>query len=72
ILELTHTIIKLTGSRSKVVYRPLPVNDPKVRQPDITLAEKLLGWEPKVSLEEGLKLTIEWLRKRLEKKPAQS
>jgi nucleoside-diphosphate-sugar epimerase len=52
----------MTGSKSKVVYKPLPVDDPKVRQPDITRARTLLGWEPKVPLEEGLVKTIEYFR----------
>jgi dTDP-glucose 4,6-dehydratase len=66
ILELTDLLIRMTDSKSKVVTRPLPVNDPKIRQPDITLARKLLGWEPKVALEDGLGRTIDWLKKRLE------
>ncbi len=60
--ELAKTIIKMTGSTSKIVYRPLPVDDPKVRQPDITRARTLLGWEPKVSLEQGLETTIAYFR----------
>jgi dTDP-glucose 4,6-dehydratase len=55
---LAETVIRLTGSRSKVVYEALPVDDPQVRQPDITRARQLLGWEPKVELEEGLRLTL--------------
>ena len=51
--EIARTIIRMTGSKSKLVYRPLPEDDPKVRQPDITRARTLLGWEPKVGLEEG-------------------
>jgi dTDP-glucose 4,6-dehydratase len=62
IVELAQFIIKLTGNANKLVYKELPVDDPKVRQPDITMARKNLGWEPKVSLEEGLKKTIEWFR----------
>jgi UDP-glucuronate decarboxylase len=58
ILELAEKIIELTGSRSKIVYKPLPADDPKKRQPDIRLAKKKLGWSPKVTLEEGLKKTI--------------
>ena len=60
--EIAKTIIRLTGSNSKLVYRPLPEDDPKVRQPDITRARTLLGWEPKVSLEEGLTRTLEYFR----------
>jgi nucleoside-diphosphate-sugar epimerase len=60
--EIARTIIKLTGSKSKIVYRPLPEDDPKVRQPDITRARTLLGWEPKVPLEEGLTRTLEYFR----------
>jgi len=60
--EIARAIIKLTGSKSKIVYRPLPEDDPKVRQPDITRARTLLGWEPKVSLEEGLTRTLEYFR----------
>lgn len=58
IREIAGLIIRLTGSRSKLVYRPLPTDDPKVRQPDITRARTLLGWEPTVPLEEGLVPTI--------------
>jgi dTDP-glucose 4,6-dehydratase len=60
--DIARTIVKLTGSKSKLVYRPLPEDDPKVRQPDITRARTLLGWEPKVSLEEGLTRTLEYFR----------
>ena len=59
---LAETIIRMTGSPSQIVYKPLPVDDPKVRQPDITRAKTLLGWEPKVPLEDGLKTTIEYFR----------
>jgi len=67
LLELAKRIIRLTGSRSEIVFRPLPVDDPKVRQPDITRARTLLGWEPRVDTDEGLKLTAEWFRARLER-----
>jgi dTDP-glucose 4,6-dehydratase len=67
LLELAKRIIRLTGSRSEIVFRPLPVDDPKVRQPDITRARTLLGWEPCVDTDEGLKLTAEWFRARLER-----
>jgi dTDP-glucose 4,6-dehydratase len=63
--EIARMIIKLTGSKSKIVYRPLPEDDPKVRQPDITRARTLLGWEPKVGLEEGLTKTLEYFRKKV-------
>jgi dTDP-glucose 4,6-dehydratase len=60
--DIARMIIKLTGSKSQLVYRPLPEDDPKVRQPDITRARTLLGWEPKVGLEEGLTRTLEYFR----------
>ncbi|HUR21870.1 MAG TPA: UDP-glucuronic acid decarboxylase family protein [Vicinamibacterales bacterium] len=60
--EIARTIIRMTGSSSKVVFKPLPVDDPKVRKPDITRARTILGWEPKVPLEEGLTSTIEYFR----------
>ena len=63
ILELAKKIIRLTGSKSRIVFRELPVDDPKVRRPDITKAKRLLKWQPKVGLEEGLRKTIEWFRK---------
>jgi UDP-glucuronate decarboxylase len=62
ILELANLVIELTGSKSKIVHRPLPQDDPVRRQPDIALARKELGWEPKVPLREGLAKTIEWFR----------
>ena len=58
LLELAETIIRLTGSSSEIVFEALPVDDPQVRQPDITRAKQLLGWEPEVELEEGLRRTI--------------
>jgi dTDP-glucose 4,6-dehydratase len=60
--QIARQIITMTGSKSKIVYKPLPTDDPKVRQPDITRARTLLGWEPKVSLEEGLGQTIDYFR----------
>jgi dTDP-glucose 4,6-dehydratase len=63
--QIARTIIKMTGSSSKVVHRPLPTDDPKVRQPDITRARELLGWEPKVLLEDGLIKTIEYFRMKI-------
>ncbi|MBQ6253970.1 MAG: SDR family oxidoreductase [Bacteroidales bacterium] len=62
ILELAEKIIEMTGSKSHVEFLPLPEDDPKTRRPDITLARNKLGWEPKVSLEEGLKETIDYFR----------
>jgi dTDP-glucose 4,6-dehydratase len=61
LLELAETIIRITGSSSEIVYEALPVDDPQQRQPDITRARQLLGWEPQISLEEGLRKTIEAL-----------
>ena len=61
-LELARTVRDLCGSRSEIVFEPLPVDDPKRRRPDIGLARSLLGWEPRVPLEEGLKRTIAWWR----------
>jgi len=62
IIDLAKLTIKLTDSKSKIVFKPLPPDDPKRRCPDLRKARKLLGYEPKVSLEEGLKKTIEWMR----------
>jgi len=62
IIDLAKKIIKLTGSKSKVVYKELPKDDPKVRQPDIKRAKELLKWGPKIRLEEGLKETIKWFK----------
>lgn len=61
-LELAHAVLEQTGSKSKIVYQPLPGDDPKMRRPDITLAKKALGWEPKVNLFDGLQKTIEYFR----------
>jgi len=66
ILEFARTIIRLAGSKSAVVFRPLPEDDPKVRQPDITRARKLLGWEPRIGLEDGLRRTIQFFRDKLQ------
>ena len=62
ISEFAEEIIKLTGTDQKVIYKDLPTDDPKVRQPDITKAREILGWEPKVSREEGLKITYEYFK----------
>ena len=63
--EIARTIIRMCGSTSQIVYRPLPVDDPKQRKPDITRARTLLGWEPMVGLEEGLRKTIDYFKKKL-------
>jgi len=60
ILELANKIIKLTNSRSEIIFKPLPADDPKQRKPDITLAKEKLGWSPYKSLEEGLEKTIHY------------
>jgi dTDP-glucose 4,6-dehydratase len=65
IADMAHLIIKKTGSRSRVVFQPLPVDDPQVRKPDITRARTLLKWEPKVSLEEGLDSTIAYFKQKM-------
>jgi UDP-glucuronate decarboxylase len=65
ILELAKKIIAMTGSRSKIVLKPLPSDDPTQRQPDITLAKQKLGWQPKVEVDEGFAVTIEYFRKEL-------
>jgi dTDP-glucose 4,6-dehydratase len=62
IAQFAEEIIKLTGTNQKVIYKPLPQDDPKQRQPDITRARQLLNWEPKISREEGLKLTYDYFR----------
>ena len=64
-LEFAHEIIRATGSRSKIVFKPLPQDDPKQRRPDIGRAKARLGWEPKVSLQEGMKKTIEYFRNKV-------
>jgi len=67
ILELAKKIISLTKSQSKIVFKPLPQDDPQVRRPDITKAQKILDWQPRIGLEEGLKETIAYFRKVLGK-----
>ncbi|MBK8178945.1 MAG: SDR family oxidoreductase [Planctomycetes bacterium] len=67
--EFARTVISMCGSRSKIVFQPLPEDDPKVRQPDITRARTLLGWEPKVELSVGLERTLAYFRKRLDLVP---
>lgn len=65
VLELAERVLRLTGSRSRVAFRPLPSDDPVKRCPDISLAREKLGWEPRVTLEEGLRRTVEYFRERL-------
>jgi dTDP-glucose 4,6-dehydratase len=62
ILQFAEEIVKLTGTKQKIIFKPLPQDDPKQRQPDISLAKKLLGWQPKVSRQEGLKITYEYFK----------
>ena len=63
ILEFANKVLQITGSRSGIVHRPLPLNDPKVRRPDITRAKKYLDWEPTFDLREGLEKTLEWFKR---------
>src|ERR1700716_3282371 len=65
IKQFADEIIRITGARSTIEYKPLPVDDPKVRQPDITRAKKILGWEPKIQFDEGIKKTIDYFKERL-------
>ncbi|MFH1097491.1 MAG: UDP-glucuronic acid decarboxylase family protein [Candidatus Desantisbacteria bacterium] len=67
ILEFAHKIIGITGSKSKIIFQPLPLDDPKQRRPDISKAKRLLDWEPKVGLEDGLRMTVEWFKERIER-----
>jgi dTDP-glucose 4,6-dehydratase len=62
ILEFAETVIKITNSNSRIIYKDLPVDDPKVRRPDISRAKELLDWEPEVDLREGLEKTVEYFR----------
>lgn len=62
ILEFARLILRLTGSQSEIIFKPLPQDDPKTRRPDITRAKEVLGWEPRVPVEEGLQKTIDWYR----------
>jgi dTDP-glucose 4,6-dehydratase len=60
--DFAEEVLKLTGSSVKIIYKPLPVDDPKQRRPDITKAKELLGWEPKIGRAEGLKITYDYFR----------
>jgi dTDP-glucose 4,6-dehydratase len=64
--QIARTIISLVGSKSRIVYRPLPQDDPKQRKPDITRAQTILGWQPKIGLEEGLAKTVGYFKSKLE------
>jgi dTDP-glucose 4,6-dehydratase len=66
ILETANLIKKITGAKSEIIFKPLPADDPTKRQPDISKARALLGWEPKIEFEEGLEMTIAWFKKRLQ------
>ena len=65
VLDIAHMILRLTGNQNRIEFKPLPADDPRVRRPDISKAKELLQWEPKVSIEEALKRTIQYFRKRL-------
>lgn len=65
ILDFAEKILELTGSKSKITFKTLPEDDPKVRQPEISKSKKLLNWEPKISLDEGLKITLEYFKERV-------
>ena len=67
ILECAKKVLEVTGSKSKIKYEPLPQDDPKQRRPDISKAKRLFGWEPKVQLEEGLKLSLEYFHNAVKK-----
>ena len=64
-LELANMVIRLTGSKSQIIFMPLPQDDPKQRRPDISLAKRELVWEPKIQLEEGLKETIKYFKNKI-------
>ena len=66
IKEFGEEILRITGAKSKMEYKPLPEDDPKVRQPDITRAKKVLGWAPQVEFEEGIVKTIDYFRQKLD------
>jgi len=63
IMELAQLLLKITGSKSRIIFKPLPQDDPRQRKPDISRAKKVLKWQPKIQLEEGLKHAICWFRR---------
>jgi dTDP-glucose 4,6-dehydratase len=65
IKQFANEIIRITGTKSAIEYKPLPIDDPRVRQPNITRAKEVLGWEPRVDFEEGIKTTIEYFKETL-------
>lgn len=65
VLDIAKKVLNLTGAKSKIEFKPLPVDDPRVRRPDITKAKTLLGWEPKIDIEEGLSMTIKYFKDKL-------
>jgi UDP-glucuronate decarboxylase len=65
-LELAEKVLRLTGSKSKIIFKPLPQDDPKQRKPDISLAKERLKWEPSVTLDDGLTLTVDYFRKTMD------
>ena len=67
IKQFAEEVKKLIGGDSKIVYKPLPTDDPKVRKPDITRAKTILGWEPKVGRAEGLKITLDYFKNKVKK-----
>jgi dTDP-glucose 4,6-dehydratase len=67
IKQFADEIIRITGTQSKIEYKPLPEDDPKVRQPDISRAKKVLGWQPQVHFEEGIRKTIDYFQERLKR-----
>ena len=66
ILECAKTVLEVTGSSSRLVYRPMPTDDPKQRRPDITKARTLLGWEPQIPLRQGLEMSLDYFRSRVD------
>jgi nucleoside-diphosphate-sugar epimerase len=68
VLDLGKRIIKITNSKSKIVHEPLPVDDPKVRCPDITLAKRMLNWTPQVKLDDGLEKTIQYFKESISRR----